>query len=39
MEFRWIIFLVLWTVFAGPILSRPNLSVALAQKSESSRKP
>lgn len=25
MEFRWLIFLTLWTVFSGPILARPSL--------------
>lgn len=25
MEFRWIVFLVLWTLLTGPIMARPSL--------------
>jgi hypothetical protein len=42
MEFRWIIFLVLWTVIAGPIFARPSPQGAFAQRPvapESTRKP
>lgn len=24
MDFRWIVFLTLWTVFSGPVLARPG---------------
>lgn len=24
MEFRWIVFLTLWTAFSGPVLARPG---------------
>ncbi len=26
MEFRWVVFLVLWTTFSGPILARPSVN-------------
>ena len=42
MEFRWIVFLVLWTVIAGPVFARPNPHGAFAQRlpqHESARKP
>jgi len=31
MEFRWLIFLTLWTLLAGPVLSRPTLARPGAQ--------
>jgi hypothetical protein len=30
MEFRWIIFLVLWTLLTGPIMARPTSATSPA---------
>ncbi len=38
MEFRWLAFLVLWTVFSGPIFARPS-SAGRAPATESRRAP
>jgi hypothetical protein len=38
MEFRWLAFLVLWTVFSGPIFSRPNTTGRVAT-ADSRRNP
>jgi hypothetical protein len=30
MEFRWIVFLTLWTAFSGPVLARPGIQAKSA---------
>ena len=39
MEFRWIVFLTVWTTLSGPMLVRPSLGGALGPHNPTAKRP